>query len=162
MKNIVLTFLSVVVCFCFNSCKQQTQNDKIKNGIEIYEDGLHVEKAFLTNSDSTMISDDNKVQPGERVCLRMIVKGWKEKDNKIFMDASQKVSTSSGVNLVNNPSIFGITLMYGTVPAGADHILLYQTIGRLNKPVDYILISFKVWDKTSGKSVWGSYKLQVQ
>ena len=161
MKNFIVGVLLIMVAYSNSSCKQQSKNDKIKNGIEIKEDGLHVEEAFLTNSDSVAISDDNKVQVGERVCLRMILKGWKEDKGEIFMDASQKVTTSSGITLTSNPSIFGITLMYGSVPAGADHVLLYQTIGKLDKPVDYILISFKVWDKTTNKSVSGSYKLHV-
>ena len=109
-----------------------------------------------------MISDDNKVQVGERVCLRMIIKGWKEENGKVFMDASQSVTTNSGDTLTRNSSIFGITLMFGTVPQGADNILLYQTIGRLTKPADYILVSFKVWDKTTKKSLYGSYKLYMQ
>ena len=161
MKNIIAGFVLIIAACSLSSCKQQAKNDKIKNGIEIYEDGLHVEQAFLTNGDQSYINDDNNVKAGEHICLRMIVKGWKEKNDKIFMDASQKVSTSSGVLLTSSPSIFGITLMYGSVPAGADHILLYQTIGRLDKPVSYILISFKVWDKTSNRSVSGSYKLHI-
>ena len=161
MKNFIVVVLLIMVAYSNSSCKQQVKNDKIKNGIEIQEDGLHVEQAFLTNSDQSYITDNNKVQPGERVCLRMIVKGWKEDKGKIFMDASQKVTTSSGITLTSNPSIFGISLMYGSVPDGADHVLLYQTIGKLDKPVDYILISFKVWDKTSNKSVSGSYKLRL-
>lgn len=131
----------------------------IKNGIEIHEHGLHLEQAFLTNGDESMIGNDNKVKVGERVCLRMIIKGWKEKEDKIFMDASQKVATSSGTTLTENPSIFGIKLLFGTVPEGADHVLLYQTIGKLNNSPDYIIISFKVWDKTTNKYVSGSYKL---
>ncbi len=161
MKNIILSFLVIIIACSINSCKQQSKNEKIKNGIEIREDGLHVESAFLTKSDSSAINNDNKVQPGELICLRMIINGWEEKEGKIFMDASQKVITNSGKTLAINPSIFGIKLIYGTVPSGADHVLLYQKIGEVDKSVDYVLISFKVWDKTSNKSVTGSYKLHV-
>ncbi len=159
MRNIIPVFLLFVIMFCISSCKHEVKNEKIKNGIEIQEKGLHIEEAFLTNGDSSMINANNKVHVGENVCLRLIVKGWKEEKGKVFMDASQKVSTSSGVTLTENPSIFGITLMYGSVPDGADHVLLYQKIGRLDKPNDYVFISFKVWDKTTKKSVSGSYKL---
>jgi hypothetical protein len=161
MRNLLLTFFLIAFTITVNSCKQPVKNDKIKNGIEVYENGLNVEQAFLTNGDSTEIGDDNKVHVGERVCLRMIIKGWKEDKGKVFMDASQTVTTSAGDTLTSSPSLFGITLIYGTVPEGADHVLLYQTIGRLNKPVDYILISFKVWDKSTNKSVHGSYKVYM-
>ncbi|MEP6684848.1 MAG: hypothetical protein ABJA35_16365 [Parafilimonas sp.] len=161
MKNLLLCFSITMLICSMCACKQPVKNDKIKNGIEIYEDGLHAEQAFLTNGDSTYINDDNKVQVGERVCLRLVVNGWKEKNDKVFMDASQKVTTGSGVALTENPSIFGIKLMLGTLPEDAHHVLLYQTIGRLDKPGDYILISFKVWDKTTKKSLSGSYKLYL-
>ena len=137
------------------------KNDKIKNGMEVYEDGLHVEEAFLTNGDASYISDDNKVQVGENVCLRMIIKGWKAEDGKVFMDASQTVTTSAGDTLTSNPSLFGIKLLYGTVAQSADHVLLYQTIGSLKNPSEHIIISFKVCDKTTNKSVHGSYKLYL-
>jgi len=161
MKNALLSFFLVVFVCGINACKQPVKNDKIKNGIEIYEDGLHVEQAFLTNGDAFYVSDDNKVQVGERVCLRMIIEGWKEDKGKVFMDASQTVTTSSGDTLTTNPSLFGIKLLYGTVAQGADHVLLYQAIGRLKNPSDHIIISFKVWDKTTNKSVHGSYKLYL-
>lgn len=74
-----------------------------------------------------------------------------KKGYKIFMDASQKVATSSATTLTENPSIFGIKLLFGTAPEGADHVLLYQTISKLNNSSDYIIISFKVWDKTTNK-----------
>ncbi len=161
MRKIFLSFFLFVFACSINACKHAVKNNEIKNGIKIYENGLHVKHAFLTNGDSSIIGDDNKVQVGERVCLRMIVDGWKDENGKVFMDASQNVITSSGDTLTSNPSIFGIKLMYGTVAEGADHILLSQTIGKLNKPVDYILISFKVWDKITNKSVSGSYKLYL-
>lgn len=145
--------------FCFNACKQT--NDKIKNGIEIKEDGLHVEEAYLTDNNQTTISDDNKVKVGERVCLRLVVDGWKVKDGKVLFDASQKTATSSGGTLAINPSIFGVVYAVGALPESAKYILLYQTIGKLKNPADYIVISFKVWDKTTNKSVSGSYKLHL-
>ncbi len=150
----------VAATICFSSCK--STNDKIKNGIELKEDGLHVEEAFLTSSSGQVINDDNKVQVGDRISLRMVVDGWQVKDGKVFLDAAQKVTTSSGETLTENPSMLAPIYTAGATPADAKYILLNQKIGRLNNPKDYVIITFKVWDKTSNKSVSGEYKLYLK
>lgn len=164
MKYIVtktaLIFFMAAFAFCMNACK--SSNSKIKNGIEIKEDGLHVEEAYLTNNNQSLIGDDNKVQVGERVYLRLVVTGWTIKDNKVFLDASQKTTTSEGSTLASNPSLFGYVYAGGADPNSAKYIMLYQNIGRLDKHYDYIEISFKIWDKISNKSVSGSCKLHVE
>jgi hypothetical protein len=152
-------FLLIVLVFCSNACK--SSNSKIKNGIEIKENGLHIEEAYLTNGNQSVINDDNKVKVGDRVSLRLVVNGWTIKNGKVFLDASQKTSTSDGATLAVNPSLFGYVYAAGASSESAKYILLYQNIGRLNKHYDYIQISFKIWDKISGKSVSGSCKLHV-
>lgn len=161
MKNNCFCLFIIFVACSISACKQSS-NTKIKNGIELHEHGLHVTDAFLTNANSYMIDNSNKVHAGERVCLRMIVKGWSEKEGKVFLDASQKVTTSAGAMLTYNASILGAAFMFGVTPKDAEQILLYQPIGRLDKPVDYVLISFKVWDKTNNNSVSGSYKVHIE
>jgi hypothetical protein len=158
MKKFFSYFIAATV-ICFSSCK--SSNDKIKNGIELKENGLHVEEAFLTGSSGQPINDDNKVQVGDRVALRMIVDGWQVKDGRVFLDASQKVATGSGETLTENPSMLAPVYSTGATPADAKYILLNQKIGRLGNPKDYVIITFKVWDKTSKKSVSGEYKLYL-
>jgi hypothetical protein len=155
------TFLFLLFAFtlCISVCK--SSNSKIKNDIEIKENGLHVEEAYLTNNNQSLIDDDNKVKVGERASLRLVVTGWTIKNGKVFLDASQRTSTSDGATLATNPSLFGYVYAGGASAESAKYILLYQNIGRLDKHYDYILISFKIWDKISGKSVSGSCKLHV-
>jgi hypothetical protein len=154
------TFLFLLITFiCINACK--SSNSKIKNDIQIKENGLHVQEAFLTNSNQSDIGDDNKVKVGERVSLRLVVTGWTIKNGKVFLDASQRTSTSDGTTLATNPSLFGYVYAGGASSESAKYILLYQNIGRLDKRYDYIQISFKIWDKISNKSVTGSCKLHV-
>jgi hypothetical protein len=156
------------IAFVFSSSSHnmfrflQTGNDKIKNGIELKEDGLHVEEAFLANLNGQFVNNDNKVQVGDHIYLRMVIDGWQVKDGKVFLDASQKVATSSGETLVNDPSIIAPVYTEGATPADAKYVMLNQKIGRLSNPHDYIVITFKVWDKTSNKSVSGLYKLYLQ
>jgi hypothetical protein len=157
MKEI-LCFLIVFIC-CFGSCKPE--NNKIKNGIETVEDGLHIEEAYLTNNEQVAINDDNKVRPGDRVCLRLVIDGWAEKNGKVFLDASQTTATSSGTTLAINPSALGPVYTGGADPKDAKYVLLYQKIGKLDNPKEHIVITFKIWDKTTNKSVFGLYKLYM-
>ena len=159
MKKILLLPFVIAFGFYLSSCAPS--NSKIKNGIKLDEKGLHVEEAYLTNNEQSTIGNDNKVKVGERVCLRLVIDGWKEKDGKVFFDAAQKTSNSTGVVLAVNPSMFGALYAGGAAPESAKYILLYQTIGKLDKPNDYIVITFKIWDKTTDKSVSGSYKLYI-
>jgi hypothetical protein len=152
-------FLLFAFVFCTSACK--SPNNKIKNGIEIKENGLHIEEAYLTNNNQSLVGDDNKVNVGERIYIRLVVTGWTIKNNKVFLDASQKTTTSDGTTLATNPSLFGYVYAAGADANSAKYIMLYQNIGKLDKRYDYILISFKIWDKISNKFVSGSCKLHV-
>jgi hypothetical protein len=155
------TFLFVLFAFTLIISACKSSNSKIKNNIEIKENGLHIEEAYLTNNNQSLIGDDNKVKVGERVYIRLVVTGWTIKNGKVFLDASQKTSTSDGQTLAFNPSILGHVYSAGTDVNTAKYISLYQNIGKLDKHYNYILISFKIWDKISNKSVSGSCKLHV-
>ena len=158
MRKILFLFFVIAASY-FSSCKPS--NDKIKNDIKIKENGLHVEEAYLTNDAGQNIDDNNKVETGERVCLRLVIDGWQIKDGKVFLDASQKVATSSGTFLTSNPSILGPVYTDGAAPKDAKYVLLYQRIGQLGNTKDHIVITFKIWDKTTNKSIDGSYELYM-
>jgi hypothetical protein len=161
MRNILQIFFLLAFTCSIHACKQTANNNKIKNGIEINENGLHVKEAYLTNNNQSLIDDNNKVKVGERIYLRLLIDGWTLKNGRVFLDGFQKTSTSTGITLADNPSIFGLMYAGGADPQSAKSVSLYQNIGRLDKHYDYILISFKIWDKTSNKSVTGSCKLHV-
>jgi hypothetical protein len=161
MRNILQIFFLLAFTCSIHACKQTANNNKIKNGIEIKENGLHVKEAYLTNNNQSLIDDNNKVKVGERIYLRLLIDGWTLKNGRVFLDGFQKTSTSTGITLADNPSIFGLMYAGGADPQSAKSVSLYQNIGRLDKHYDYILISFKIWDKTSNKSVTGSCKLHV-
>ena len=160
MRNILHLFLLFALACSLHACK--SSNSKIKNGIEIKENGLHVEEAYLTNNNQSLIDDNNKVKVGERIYLRLLIDGWTLKNGRVFLDGFQKTSTSTGTTLATNPSIFGLMYAGGADPQSAKSVSLYQNIGRLDKHYDYILLSFKLWDKSSNKSVTGSCKLHVE
>lgn len=159
MRNIILLFFISVSIVLFNSCKPS--NNKIKNGIEIREYGLHVEEAYLINSGGQQLNEDNKVQVGDRIYLRLMINGWQQKDGRVFFDASQKTATSSGETLAANSSMFGLVYTAGVAFKDAKYISLYQKIGKLDNSQRHIIITFKIWDKITNKSVSGSYSLYM-
>lgn len=136
-------------------------NAKIHNGIQLQEDGLQVEEAFLANGSRMQINDSNKVKVGDRISVMLVVNGWKEKDGKVFLDASEKISTIDGNVLSNNPSILATAFPGGVLLQDATHLLLYQNIGRLKNYDEPIVVSFKVWDRLTNKSLSGSCKVFV-
>ena len=159
MRNKLLLLFVIIASCVFISCKPS--NDKIKNDIKIKEDGLHVEEAYLTVNNAQTVPEGNKVQVGERVSLRLIIDGWHVKNGRVFFDASQRTASSSGTTLAINPSMFGQVYTQGATLRDAKYVLLYQTMGRLDDPKNHIVITFKVWDKITNKSVSGSYELYM-
>ena len=132
-------FVLVAIIFCISACK--SSNSKIKNDIEIKENGLHVEEAYLTNGNQSLIGNDNKVKVGERISLRLVVTGWTIKNGKVFLDASQRTSTSDGTTLAINPSLFGYVYAGGASAESAKgdprHGL---TLGRLRRVPDFLCL----------------------
>jgi hypothetical protein len=164
MKKLLLYFLLIVSVCCINACKLEVKtnaNNKIRNGIEITENGLHAEQAFLLKEDGTLISGDNKIEVGEQVLLRLIINGWEEKNGTVFPEASEKIATNTGIIFLDEPALFSSSLPDGTTLENAKTITLFATITKLEKLYDYFLVSFKVWDKSTNKSLSGSYKLYI-
>jgi len=167
MKTYCLAFFVTVVIWAAGSCTlndngkvTSASNSKIYNGIQLQVDGLQVDEAFLSNG-RVQINDDNKVKVGDRISVMLAVKGWKEKDGKVYIDASEKVTIGGDV-LSSSSSLFGTAFPGGVLPRNAAHISLYQTIGRLKKYDEPIIVSFKVWDRLTNKSLSGSCKLFVE
>jgi hypothetical protein len=170
MKNYFAYLLFIVFISCINSCtlevkkdnnNETASNNKIRNNIEIKEAGLHAQQAFLLKDDGSLIDDNNKIQVGERVSLRLIIDGWKEDNGKVFPEASEKIATSTGIVFLDQPELFSASIPDGTSLENAKFLTLYATITKLEKLYDYFLVSFKVWDKTTNKSLSGSYKLYI-
>jgi len=170
MKNLLLITAMVASCF-INACTLQVKTGddanniastgKIRNGIRIQENGLHAEQAFLLKEDGSLIADDNKIQVGEKVLLRLVITGWTEENGTVFPEASEKIATSEGQVYVDESALFEKSIPNGTTPENAKYLTLYATITKVDKLYDYFLVSFKVWDKKTNKSLAGSYKLHI-
>jgi hypothetical protein len=136
-------------------------NSKIRNGIELKKNGLDVEQAFLLFEDGTLVPADNKVSVGQKVVMRLIMSGWKEENGMVFPGASEKITTSEGNVVLNEPDLFAGNAD-GVSAADAKYISLSAEISQLDKLYDHFLVSFTVWDKKSNAEVNGSYKLYLK
>ena len=168
MKNSLLFASIISACFLFAcTLTVKTDNDtggstaKIRNGIEIQENGLHAQQAFLTLEDGSLLADNNKVQVGQKVVMRLIIEGWQEENGLIFPEASEKITTDDGEVLVDEPALFEQSLPNGTPSENKEKLTLSAVINQLDKLHNYYLVSFKMWDKKSNKSLSGSYKLYI-
>lgn len=166
-----LFFFILLAGMIFSSCEVNvTTNDKgsssssskIRNGIVIKSNGIKVEQAFLQFDDGTLVPDDNKIQVNQKVKIRLLVSGWKEKDGKVFLDASEKMETSEGDVFLDEKDLFS-AYTDGLPPEDAKGLSLSVVITQLSKLYDFFKVSFRVDDKTDPNNfVEGYYKLYLQ
>lgn len=141
---------------------KEKSNSKIKNGITISSDKIKVEQAFLLFEDGTLVPEDNAVKVNQTVVLRLIAKGWEEKDGKVFLAASEKVTTSEGDTVLDENNLLA-QYADGINAKDAEYISLDVVIRSVTKLFDYYKVSFQVKDNLkTGNVVDGYYKLYLK
>ena len=168
MRNcfVVFMLMSLLVSSCEISVKrgdsEEPGKSKIRNGISIQAKGIDVEQAFLITEDGALLPEGNKVKVNQKIKLRLIASGWKEKDGKIFLDASEKVETSEGNVFLDEKDLFR-SYEDGLSPEDAKYITLSVVITQIDKLYDFYKVLFQVKDKNDDqKSVEGTYKLYIE
>jgi hypothetical protein len=162
----LFAFFAIII---FSSCEISVKTgpgseepaSKIRNGIVVNSNGVKVEQAFLLFEDGSLVPHDNKIKVGQKVQLRLIVSGWKEKDGKVFLDASEKAETSEGDVFLDEKDLFR-QYENGLDPADAGYITLSVAITGISKLYDHFKVSFRVADKTDENNfAEGYYKLYL-
>ncbi len=142
--------------------KKEINNSKIRNGIVVKANGIKVEQAFLLFTDGTLVPEDNMVKVNQKVVLRLITSGWKEKQGKVFLSGGETVETSEGDILLDEGDLFK-SLKDGFSPEDAKYINLNVVITEITKLFDYYKVSFHVKDNTNPDNrVEGYYKLYIK
>ena len=163
-------FLITFSLMLFSSCEitvkknesKEEAKPKIRNGITIQSKGISVQQAFLLKEDGSLLPDDNKVKVNEKINLRLVSSGWKEKDGKVFIDASEKMETNEGDIFLDKKNLFA-AYTDGLSPEDAKYITLSVVITQINKLYDFYRVSFQVKDLTYPQnSVEGFYKLYIE
>ena len=169
MRRLILPgMLLLLLCSC--EIKVNTGGDsqpsaggpRIRNGIELTENGLHASEAYLVYEDGSVVSNENKIDINQKVQLRLLLTGWKERDGRVRPGAQEKITTSSGDLLLDSDDLFQ-SYSDGVSEADAAVLTVSAMITRLDKLYDYFLVRFRVWDKEDGGGeITGSYKLYLR
>ena len=138
----------------------EKKNNKIRNGIILKENGLQVEEAYLVTHDGSLMSNENKIDVNEEVKMKLVMSGWKAENDRVFAGASERVLTSEGDTVLNEPDLF--KNLEHIDANDAKYINLSVSINKIPQIVDYFLVEFKVWDKKTNAGISGSYKLYLK
>lgn len=169
----VLIFVSVASCNNSGQSNAKTEGEgsksqslstasqNIRNDVSVKGDGLTVQQAFLMFEDGRLVPQDNKVEVGQQVNLRLIIAGWETKNGKVLLDASEKITTDDGQVILDEKDLFA-AYPDGVDAAAAGVITLSAVITRVDKLFKYFEVSFRVWDKAGSDNITGSYKLYLK
>jgi len=141
--------------------KEEKATSKIRNGIEVKSNGLTVEQAFLLFEDGKLVPSDNKVEVGQWIQLRLIIKGWKVEKDRVYVGGEETVTNSEGELLFKDEELYkndkgGMTI------EEAEAITVSVRLTSITKLYDYFLVQVRVWDKKSGGDVFASYKFYLK
>jgi hypothetical protein len=159
-----LLFAAILFCACENKkpVANESKPNRAANSITFKESGgVKLKRAFLMFDDGRVVPSDNKAMIGEQVNVRLIVEGWEEKDGKVYLGASEKITNAEGAVVLDEKDLFA-TFQDGIAPVDAQTITLSAVITGQRQPTDHYLVAFRVWDKTGKGEISGSYKLRIE
>lgn len=135
---------------------------KVRNNIMLQEKGLKVSQAFLVFEDGTLVPEANEVSIKQKVVLRLVVEdGYKVENGKVYIGASEKISTNTGKVFLDEKDLF-VAYSDGVSKEDAQYITLSAVITGIDRLYDHFMVSFRLWDKRNNNEVTGSYKLYIK
>ena len=169
MNRPVLSLLLVLVLAACNNnaagpgdktVQSDGENKNVRNKISVKAKGIKLEQAFLLFEDGKLVPEGNKIEVGQKVLMRLLIDGWKAKDGKVMLGASEKISTDDGRVVMDEQDLFATNT--GIDPKDAKVITLSATITQIDKLFKYFEVAFRVWDKNSDDNASGSYRLYLK
>lgn len=133
---------------------------RIYNNIQLTSPGIKISKAYLVFDNGDRVPDDNAVDFKNPVKMVLLIdSGWVEKNGKVLLGASEKITLENGSDLLDEPDLFK-KYPEGISAEDAKIISLTATvkIKESAAPTSFT-VSFKVWDKNGSGYIEGSYKL---
>jgi len=177
MKKTISITITVVTFFCmmqYNATAQKTAAPVVKakpataatsirNNIQLKSSGLKILEAYLLFDDGKAVPAGNKVELNQRVNMALVIDGgWKVIDGLVYPGASEKITLSNGNVILKEDDLFTSYDSTGVSAEDARHIVLKAVITQIDNKKNYIIVSFKVWDKKGTASVSGSYKFFIK
>jgi hypothetical protein len=142
--------------------KPVQKRSRIRNNIVIQTTGgVTVEQAFLTyEDDGSFVSDSNMTTINKPVKLNMVVKGWKAKEDAVFLDASQTITTSDGDLVLDKKGM--LDHLGALSPKDAEYLRFQFVITRLYKLFDYFQVEVVARNKQADQQVKASFQMHVE
>jgi hypothetical protein len=134
---------------------------KIRNGIDVNAKGVKVEQAFLTYDDGSLVDETNTTSVNKKLKINFVVKGWKVENDKVALEANEKITTSDGDVIMDEQELFSKGGLEAISAADAEYPRLSVVINQVNKLYDFYLVSFKIWNKGTDQSIEGKYKFHI-
>ena len=159
----------IILLFVFYSGMAAAQHTdpadvrKISNGIKLkLTDGIKLIKAYLFYDGGTRVPDSNLANVNQNVNMMIQLQrfGWVEKDGKVSIGASEKVTTSLGAVILNEPDLF--STLTDISAEDAQYVTLKAIITSTTKTIKYFTVSFVVYDKWGPGKITGSYRFKIR
>ena len=165
MRSFLLLLIAGMLCSCEvkvnTPSTTNTSSAKIRNGIDVNAKGVKVEQAFLTYDDGSLVDESNTTSVNKKLKINFVVKGWKAENDKVALEANEKITTSDGDVIMDEQELFSKGGMETISAADAEYPRLSVVINQVNKLYDFYLVSFKIWNKGTDQSIEGKYKFYI-
>ena len=132
----------------------------VKNNIVMEPKGVRVSQAILVDADGKQVPENNGVNLGEPIRLRLVVdNGWNTLDGAVLLDASQRIEAPNGKLLLEKKG-----LLRNDSSTTQNGRLIYLPIlpSRFKQKIDSLFVTFRVWDNNGTSEINGSYKLYLK
>lgn len=172
-KALLTIAAAVLLSSCSGKRQQQETKDPIPsgtgastgpatvyNGIQLQENGLHVQEAYLVNENGERLPDDNTVGINEKIFCELVISGYSEKNGKVRVGASEEIRAEDGTLVLQEKDLFAS--MGELKSSDARYVRLMAMITALRKSYRYFEVTFRVWDKNSKADVSGRYRFRLR
>jgi hypothetical protein len=166
MRLLLIFLFAGMLCSCevkvnVPGVSKNSSASKIRNGIDVNAKGVKVEQAFLTYDDGSLVDETNTTSVNKKLKINFVVKGWKVENNKVALEANEKITTSDGNVIMDEQELFSKGGLEAISAADAEYPRLSVVINQVNKLYDFYLVSFKIWNKGTDQSIEGKYKFHI-
>ena len=166
MRLLLIFLFAGMLCSCevkvnAPGASKNSSASKIRNGIDVNAKGVKVEQAFLTYDDGSLVDETNTTSVNKKLKINFVVKGWKVENNKVALEANEKITTSDGDVIMDEQELFSKGGLEAISAADAEYPRLSVVINQVNKLYDFYLVSFKIWNKGTDQSIEGKYKFHI-
>ncbi len=159
-KNLRILFLTIAFAILSVALSAQTgKSSQIKNGVKLKTDGLTVSKAYLADEDRNELKE-NQTALNKPIFLHLEIAGWNTNNEKVVLGASEKITTDNGSLVLYEDDLFPGKEEYKA--EDAKYISLKAIITSITGDIKSFNINFRVWDKSNGNNITGSYTFKIK